>query len=467
MTTPSSFSEKLPAPVRRMALPVLIVGLSIVGAQLLIASRPTAPKVSRDVKPTSVEVLTARVRDERAMLTAYGTVQAHQRLTVQPEVSGRVVRLNPHVVIGGIIPKGAALFQIDPRDYRVAVDEQRAALAKAEFDVKVEMGNQAIARREWDLLNPSAGEINALSRQLALRRPHLREKLIGLAAARSRLRKARLDLRRTIVRAPFHALVLAESVETGQLVNAQSTVATLVGTDEFRVQVSVPLHQLAWITFPQRDGQLGSPVQVIRDLGHGRTPAPGPRPRLPLPLPLGEGRGEGSVVRRGTVVELLGDVTQNGRMAQILVSVRDPLELEQAAEGRQPLLLGEYVRVAIEGPLLRDVTVLPRHAIREGSRVWINTAEQRLAIRQVDIVLFRQDTVLVGQGLQDGDEVIISHVPAAVPGLPLAVTRGRSVPISEETPSGDQTGKRPSPATGLPLALTKGQPAADPASARQ
>ncbi len=407
----------------RIVLPLLIVGLAVLGAQMLMAIRPDVPKISRDVQPTFVEVLTARVQDERAILTAYGTVHAHRRLTVQPEVGGRVVRLNPNVVIGGTLKEGAALLRIDPRDYQVAVDEQRASLAKAAFDVKVEMGHQAIARREWALLKPSAGEINTLSRQLALRRPHLKEKLIGLAAARSRLRKAQLDLRRTIVRTPFNALVLNESVETGQLVNPQSSVATLVGTDEFRVQVSIPIHRLEWIMFPGSGGHTGSRVRVIRDRGHGEP-----------------------VVRQGTVVEFLGDVTQNGRMAQILISILDPLELEKSDTMRRPVLLGEYVRVDIEGPMLRDVTVLPRHAIREDSRVWIKNAKQQLEVRSVDIILSRKETVLVGRGLRDGEAVIISQVPAAIPGLP--------VQTIDETPSGDLTGPRlPRPDTGEPASV--------------
>ncbi len=378
----------------RVGLPILIIGLAVLGAQLLIAGRPTVTKTPGGVKPTFVEVLTARLRDERAIITAYGTVQAHRRLTVHPEVGGRVVRLNPNVVTGGILKAGEALLRIDPRDYQFAVDGQRASLAKAEFDVKVELGNQAVAKREWALLKPSAGEINALSQQLALRRPHLKEKLIGFAAARSRLRKAQLDLRRTIVRTPFNALVLNESVETGQLVNAQSSVATLVGTDEFRAQVSVPIHRLDWIVFPGPGGRPGSRVRVMRDLGNGEP-----------------------VVRQGTVVELLGDVTQNGRMAQILVAMRDPLELEQSDHARRPLLLGEYVRVAIEGPMLHGVTALPRHAIREGSRVWVKNSEGKLEVRPVEIVLSRKETVLVGQGLRDGEAVITSQIPAAIPGL--------------------------------------------------
>ena len=415
-----------PSLVRRIVLPLLIVGLAALGAQWLMTSRPGVPKISKDVTPTFVKVLTAHRQDKRAMLTAYGTVRAHRQLTVQPEVGGRVVRLNPNVVIGGTLKAGEALLQIDPRDYRFAVDEQRASLAKAEFDVQVERGHQAIAKREWDLLKPSAGEISKLSQQLVLRRPHLKEKLIGLEAARSRLRKAQLDLQRTVIHAPFNALVLNESVETGQLVTAQSAVATLVGTDEFRVQVSVPIHQLEWMVFPGADGKPGSRVRVIRERGNGEP-----------------------VVRQGTVVEFLGDVTQNGRMAQVLVSIRDPLELEQSEEVRRPVLLGEYVRVDIEGPLLRNVTVLPRHAIREGSRVWISNAQGQLEVRPVDIVLSRKDTVLVGQGLWDGEAVIISHVPAAIPGLP--------VQTIDETPSGGPAGPRgarPEPGTPAPAPQT-------------
>ena len=414
--TDSPVSADKTSKVLKVVLPLLIIGLALLAAQGLMLVGPTVPKTPRVVKPTFVEVLPARVRDERAVIAAYGTVQHHQRLIVQPEVNGRVVKLTPRLVIGETLPEGAALLQIDPRDYRVAVDEQRAALAKAEFDLKMELGQQAVAKREWSLLNPSAGEVNALNRQLALRRPHLKEKRMALAAAQSRLRKAQLNLQRTVLRAPFNAVVLNESVEVGQLVTTQSSVATLVGTDEFRVQVSVPIRQLEWMTFPGAGHPQGSPVRVIRERGNGEP-----------------------VARQGTVIELLGDVTENGRMAQVLVSIADPLELNKPAKGRRPLLLGEYVRVEIEGPELHDVIVVPRAAIREGSRVWVKDAKNQLEVRPVEIVLSRKDTVLIGQGLRDGDAIITSQVPAAIPGLPLQTIEespSPSVPSSESADPG-------------------------------
>ncbi len=409
--TDAPVSSDLKSRILKVVLPLLIIGLAILAAWALLILRPAVPRVPKDVKPTFVEVLTAQVRDEQTSIVAYGTVQGHRQLTLQPEISGRVVKLNRRLVIGETLDKGTVLLQIDPRDYRAAVDEQRASLAKAEFDLKVELGNQAVAKREWSLLDPSAGEVNPLSRQLALRRPHLKEKRIALASAQSQLRKARWNLQRTVLRVPFNALVLEESVEIGQLINSQSTVATLVGTDEFRVQVSVPIQQLDWITFPEAGRP--SAVRVMRERG-----------------------GEEPVVRQGTVVELLGDVTENGRMAQVLVAIADPLDLSKPVRTRRPLLLSEYVSVEIEGPELHDVVVLPREVIREGSRVWVKNSDNQLEIREVDVVLFRKETVLISRGLRDGEEVITSQVPAAIPGLLLQAIEEPSSPDEPASPAG-------------------------------
>jgi len=400
--------------VFRIVLPILIVILAVLGAQILVASRPSVPKASRRDTATFVEVITAHWQDERAIITAFGTVQAHQQITVQPEVSGLVVQQNPDLVKGGIISEGVALLQIDPRDYQFALDEEKSSLAKAEFDLKVEYGNQAVAEREWEMLKPSTGEISDLSKQLALRRPHLREKQIALQAAKSQLSKARLDLQRTILRAPFNALVLSESVEVGQLVNTQSSIATLIGTDEFRAQVSVPIQRLDWISIPGPGTSRGSRVRIIRNSDN-----------------------HDSVVRNSRVMELLGDVTQNGRMAQLLISIADPLDLKPGKSVRRPLLLGEYVRVEIEGPLLHDVVVLPRHTIREGSRVWIKNRDNQLEVRPVEIMLSRRDSVLISQGIKEGEQIITSQLPAAIPGLLIQSTEKPSLPepvLSDRTP---------------------------------
>ena len=406
----------------RFGLPLLILAGGVLGAQVMIASRPEVPKVAPQTTPTLVETVTVRAHDERAVIPAYGTVRAHRRLTVFPRVEGYVTAQHENLISGGLVGAGETLIDVDARDYELAVETARGNVARAEFELRLEEGSQVVAEREWALLEPSI-ETSDMGRRLALREPHLTEKRAAVAAARSRLAQAELNLRRTRVRAPCNALVLDENVEPGQLVNARSPVATLVCTDVFRVEVSLALDRLHWVTFPNtaesagEDGtaEQGSVVRIRRDLGAAQA-----------------------AQWTGRVDRLLGDVTENGRMARLLVLVPDPLG---HAPGDAQLLLGEYVRVEIMGPRLNDALSLPRRALREGDRVWVHNAENRLEVRQVDVTLGRDDTVIVRRGVAAGERVIVSPLPAALPGMVLqAVGEGDSAAPAEDPSDREHSG---------------------------
>ena len=402
----------------QVLIPILILCGGVIGARALITSRPTVKKAPPQVIAATVEVLTIHAQDMQAVISAFGTVQAHQELTIQPQVAGSVIEQHANLVKGGRLRKGEVLLRIDPRDYTYTVETQQGALAKAEFELQLEQGNQVIAEREWNLLESSI-KTSKMGKRLALREPHLQEKKAALVAAKSRLAKAKLDHQRTILTAPCNALVLEESVEVGQLVMSQTPISRLVCTDAFRVEVSIPLHELPWVDIPTAKNTKGSRVRIVRDLGNGKT-----------------------ALREGSVAGLLGDMSQHGRMARLLVLVTDPLSQKQSQDQQLPLLLGEYVRVEIDGPRLSNVFVLPRNTLREGSRLWIKNANNQLEIRQVEVMLSRQDSLLIESGLQDGDEVITSPLPVALPGM--ALQSAAAAPQQASTPQ--PTPAPPSPA---------------------
>lgn len=108
-------------------------------------------------------------------------------------------------------------------------------------------------------------------------------------------------------------------------------------------------------------------------------------------------------------------------MARLLVAVDDPLDL-QAEGGRRPaLLIGEYVRVEIEGEQLRDIYRIPRAALHNDSQVWIVDAESRLAIRPVKTVWRDEESVVVQDGFMPGEQLVVSGLAAPVAGMPLRV----------------------------------------------
>ena len=94
------------------------------------------------------------------------------------------------------------------------------------------------------------------------------------------------------------------------------------------------------------------------------------------------------------------------------------------------------MQVEIEGPMLSKVFSLPRSVLREGNRVWVKTPEGTLDIREVEVVLRNKDRVFVRRGLVDGDQLITSQLPAAIPGLKIrTVLRDHPRPTSTPAPT--------------------------------
>ena len=118
-------------------------------------------------------------------------------------------------------------------------------------------------------------------------------------------------------------------------------------------------------------------------------------------------------------VYLDGELESEGRMAQLLVSIKDPLSLTKENEGKPPLLIGSYVRAEIRGRMIPSVVSLKREYLRDGDNIWVYTDKDTLSIHPVDIIVREQDTVLIADGLEEGTRVITTDLAGAVEEMPL------------------------------------------------
>jgi multidrug efflux pump subunit AcrA (membrane-fusion protein) len=204
-------------------------------------------------------------------------------------------------------------------------------------------------------------------------------------------------MERTVITAPFNSFVKEEYIDVGQLVSPQSRIATLVGTDQFWVQVALPVERLSWITVPRNEQTEGSRAVVLQSTGSGID-----------------------ISRMGRVTRLIGELDPVGRMARLLVSVDDPLGLFNNRKKKDlPLILGAYVNVELEGTMLRNIFAVPRLAIHNLDRVWLLDMDNCLAMKKVSIVWRNEDTVFISDGLKSGDRVITSSLPTPIPGMEL------------------------------------------------
>ncbi len=380
----------------KVLLPLLVLGIGIVLASFVYK---TGPKTGKKHPVTFVPLVTAQgihASSEHVILRAMGTVIPARKMELRARVSGEIVSIRSEFIEGGIFKKGDEILKIDPEDYKLAVAQKQSQVVNAAYELKLEKGRQDVAKREWQLLNKET-QAKPLDIELALRKPHLEKAKADLSAAEAGLGQAKLNLERTTVRAPFNAIVITKDVEQGSQISSRDKLAELAGTDAYRVQASIPVDRLGWITVPRKPGDAASTVRIRY--------------------------GEG-IERTGSVIKLLGNLEEYGRMARILVIVKDPLNLETPEAKKSPLLLGEYVKLEIKGLRLENVFSIPRSALRDNGKVWIVDNDSKLIIRKVDILWRDMRTVFLQDGIKGGERLIFSDLAAPVNGMPVRVENG-------------------------------------------
>lgn len=405
---------------------ILLSGVIIVGSVAAYRYQMnTSPRAGRKKPPLQarlVQVLPVSVESCTTVVSADGIVMPAQEVTLRPQVTGEITEVSADLVPGGIVQAGQKLMAIDKRDYEILVRQRQYDVARAVKDFKVEQGNQEIARQEYALLGE---EITEEDRELVLREPQLVSARAAQESAEAALEKARLDLVRCDIMAPFNAVIQDKYIDLGATASLSSNLATLIGTDEVWVEVKVPLDQLRWLTIPRQNGDPGSAVKVFNTLAWGVER-----------------------FREGRVLCLIGELETQGRLARLLVVVNDPFCLKPENAGLPQLLMGSYVRAEIQGLTLNSVFSVKSSHLRENDTVWIIDSDDRLEIRPVNVVFRKPEYVYIDGGLTEGEQLVVTDIAAPVAGMSLRVADNES--DIEAQSFGMPNGKEdPGPAEGV------------------
>ncbi|MBN2342692.1 MAG: efflux RND transporter periplasmic adaptor subunit [Deltaproteobacteria bacterium] len=375
----------------KVILPLIIVGIGVAALIQLKGKVKKAEHVEPQERVLMVETETVSLQSLPMKVTASGSVRAAKQIVLTPEVTGRITYISPNLIPGSRFAAGELIARIDKRDYKLALEQQVGQVEQAKLNLTVEQSRGQVAKEEWALLTGGSPSQDDNQASLALRKPYLEEARQAEQSARSGLDRAKLNLKKTVIKAPFDALVLEKGVDIGQVVGPSSQVVSLMGTEELWVDVSVPVEQLSSIQIPGFNSDTGSPATVIQKVG-----------------------GDRSVLRTGTVIRLQGQLDSRNRTATLLVSVPNPFD---AKDGALPLLAGAYVEVEIHGDVMTDVVRIPRGALREGVYVWLATKDNRMKRRDVVVGWREPENVIVTSGLAGGDEIITSPVSFPLDGM--------------------------------------------------
>jgi len=122
------------------------------------------------------------------------------------------------------------------------------------------------------------------------------------------------------------------------------------------------------------------------------------------------------------IKRLQAEIEPEGRMAKILVEVDDPLCQRAENKTKQPLMLGTYVQVALEGLMLNDVIELPETTLHEGKTLWLLNEKNALVFMNIEPIWSENGKIyLTKNTLPENTVIITSDLAAPMIGMTLKI----------------------------------------------
>lgn len=383
------------------------------------------PPVLREVveRTYNVEVFQVESVDLREIIRAFGTSQADREVVISAQVAGEVTAIHPQLRIGLAVHSqnmpaagesrdyaGDLLARIDSTTYQARVDQGQTHLAEDRAELKrleqeeanLDRLHKTIAadfddsKREYDksqlLRKQGINTDSDLRRaQMELRQHEkllvqssndrdllpVRRELVQrrIESHEADLRLAEIELNRTTVRPPFDGIVSAVQVEMGQYVRVGDPLVTITDQKVVEVPLSVTLEDYA---------------KLLPDVRERRFPE----------AELAE--NENAVARwKGHVVRVAPKADEHTRTAMVYVQVDNS---QQAT----PLLPGTFLQARIDGPILKQVKLVPRDAVVEG-KAFVEKdgiTEQRT----LNVERFMHNFAVVDSGVEPGERIVLTNL---------------------------------------------------------
>lgn len=194
-----------------------------VAALVLVVVAGVAAAAKGRNKAVNVKIEQVQRRDLVASVTASGQVQAHTKVDISPDITGRVVRLG--VKDGDQVTKGQFLLQIDPLQYQAAVERAAAGVATSRAQLQQANANLAQAKRAYDRTdqlkqrNPtlvSNEQMDQLKTTVDVDQALADASRHGVDQASAGLRDAQSSLSKTTIVAPMTGKITRLNIHEGE-----------------------------------------------------------------------------------------------------------------------------------------------------------------------------------------------------------------------------------------------------------
>lgn len=343
-----------------------------------------------DVAPVPVTVVPVVKRSVPVYLTALGTAQALNTVTVSPQVAGQLLSLE--FVEGQPVKKGQVLARIDPRSYQAVYDQALARQHQDEAQLATARSNLArsgdlaakgyISKQDLDTLRNTVNQLQA-----------------AVSADAASVRDAKVQLDYTRVLSPIDGLAGIRAVDPGNVVGTTTALVTLTQLQPINVMFSLPEQNLEAVRQAVRADPTALQVSALDKTDAHR-------------------------IADGGVLKVIDNQIDTGSGTFRLKS--------EFPNTRNELWPGQFINVRLLVQTVAGGLVIPAQAVGrgpDGDYVYQVQGDSTVAMQPVVIAGEVGDShVMIGSGLKEGDQVVTEGQFRLKPGSKVKTLKPGEVP---------------------------------------
>lgn len=368
----------------KSGIPLVIIIVAFVAAAVMISSRKPPEQVPVEVPAFLVNAKEVYSENVSFIVHSQGNVVPRNKTTLSAQVSGQVVSLSEKFIAGGTFKKGDVLATLEQDDYRTDLKLAEAELAQAQAALQEEIARGKVAEQEWRSVKSVAPP------ELGLRKPQLAKEQANVKAQEAKLERAKRNLSRTQIIAPYNGIVVERNIDLGQFVTTGSSIGMIYSTDTAEVRLPITDSDLMFVSIASQKSE-GAPVKLSATVG--------------------------GVMRswQGKLVRSEGVLDMGSRVIYAIVEVEDPYSVN--SERGAPLRFGQFVEAQITSRQTENLMVLPRSILRLDNTILTVNDNREIEIKPVEIARTTAKDVFIQSGLEEGSLVVTSAVPNPYNGM--------------------------------------------------
>lgn len=313
---------------------------------------------------------------------------------------------------GEYVTAGTQLFQIDDKEYKVALEKANGTLAQAKAEVtrtqstykrvKKLRKENAVSQQDYD---------NALSAYETAQ--------ANVQVAQAGVNNAQINLDYTKVTAPINGIAGKEAQTVGSLISPageSGLLTTMIQIDPLYVNFSMPGSQFEKLAQGYREGQIVLGDEEKQKILQERRYREADVNEVPIYVEVLVGDNK-VYPQRGKIIFF--DSSENTQTSSIAIKA----EIANPARTRE-LIPGQFVRVRLVGAVFKNAVLVPSSAILSSSNgliAYVIDSENKVEARPVKGNL-QDDLYIISEGLKAGERVVNGGLVKIRPGQLVAPT---------------------------------------------